>query len=858
MKVRLCLDRVAYTEKRKAKAEIQMINKRILESETEVTLKELAECVGKRGCTFSPSTYQSKKNRTKENFKEMQVVALDFDSGCLYETIKDKFVKYDLPFVFSYSTLSSTQEYPKYRILLCHIVPIKDHRIASFLLEMLKRMFLEADRSCFETARIFFGGRGVIEYNEKEELFHMDTLIYQYQRYEYERNAHNFGRDQKMMAKRFHIGLMHENLFDIQILDEKSEEFRGKPIEYIIELPQISSKIVFYGVPTPLHQYNMCSNHVKHLEKVGESRICQSCRLWKDFREGVQLEHQMRFLLATNILYIKGMKKRFLHYIETYYHTKKKWEFDLRYMKAHAYHPQGCENCIYHDTCDHDINLVQTLSGRRRILSSDKKERYVSIEEGYEQMENALRTALACRDDGIHLIKAQTGLGKTHAYETLIRQKGRAGEPPILVAVPLVRLKNEIANRLGEHVVETVSLDDLVMPSVLREKVQILYNRGLHKEAKRTIREYADTLEESNIKIQYKEYLDFGPIVESAQNHIIMTHVQFLQFLKIKPEWFTKYQVIIDEDILYTMLRNTDSISAADVETALSAGLIPASKVQEIKKLLGAQEEIYLKSRSGCPYITKEEQDRYQIEGNLNGFLNAGSYHKAGDKIDYYAPYRLPKQKLIVMSATLEEQIYREFFKGRNIVMHETDKMEYKGHLYQYTYHSMSRRNLYEIIQCDQRTDFIEDLKDAVRDWDYGICFKEYEKQFGKNGMHFGNVTGIDKYKGKNGLIIGTPHLTESCYKLIACYMGIQVEKLEIRKRKVEFKGYSFFLMSYENEVLRNLQLYMISSELEQAIGRSRLLRTGATVYLFSNFPCEQAHLYQKDYLSKDKIVLDF
>ena len=41
----------------------------------------------------------------------------------------------------------------------------------------------------------------------------------------------------------------------------------------------------------------------------------------------------------------------------------------------------------------------------------------------------------------------------------------------------------------------------------------------------------------------------------------------------------------------------------------------------------------------------------------------------------------------------------------------------------------------------------------------------------------------------------------------------------------------------YNNEELRNIQLSMIESELIQAVGRSRTLRTDATVQLYSSFP---------------------
>ena len=52
---------------------------------------------------------------------------------------------------------------------------------------------------------------------------------------------------------------------------------------------------------------------------------------------------------------------------------------------------------------------------------------------------------------------------------------------------------------------------------------------------------------------------------------------------------------------------------------------------------------------------------------------------------------------------------------------------------------------------------------------------------------------------------------------------------------------------------MQNLQLFFIESELEQAIGRARLLNEECTVYVFSNYPCQQAELRQNPYLNLDE-----
>lgn len=102
-------------------------------------------------------------------------------------------------------------------------------------------------------------------------------------------------------------------------------------------------------------------------------------------------------------------------------------------------------------------------------------------------------------------------------------------------------------------------------------------------------------------------------------------------------------------------------------------------------------------------------------------------------------------------------------------------------------------------------------------------------------------------------MIIGTPHLSENTYKLIGVYLNCSLSGnvATIKRRRIQRNGFEFYFMTYGEPVLKTIQLYMIESELEQCIGRTRLLRENAVVYVFSNYPCNQAELKTEDYLEK-------
>lgn len=129
------------------------------------------------------------------------------------------------------------------------------------------------------------------------------------------------------------------------------------------------------------------------------------------------------------------------------------------------------------------------------------------------------------------------------------------------------------------------------------------------------------------------------------------------------------------------------------------------------------------------------------------------------------------------------------------------------------------------------------------------ITFMKYEAELGDTELHFGNAEGIDRLSGENVIVVGTPHLSEFVYKLIGYHLGMEIQTDVLAMRRIQYKDYEFNFMTYKNEALRNLQTFFIGKELEQCIGRARLLRNDCTVLVLSNFPCEQAELIQDDYL---------
>ena len=89
---------------------------------------------------------------------------------------------------------------------------------------------------------------------------------------------------------------------------------------------------------------------------------------------------------------------------------------------------------------------------------------------------------------------------------------------------------------------------------------------------------------------------------------------------------------------------------------------------------------------------------------------------------------------------------------------------------------------------------------------------------------------------GHDIAVVGTPHMAEQVYKFIAYRMSGNLS-YTAHYIPIVYNGFRFWFYTYDDELLRQIQLWLIQSELEQAVGRARLLRNDCTVYLFSDFP---------------------
>lgn len=858
MKAYISLDSKGYDKK--PLKEIGSIKRRVSSGWQEIALETLADRMGNKGYAAVPGRMVD--GISAQNCKAMQIFMLDFDHGIGFDEIKCRCDRKGIPIAFAYQTYSSSEKEEKFRIAFVCEHLVEDTFIIKIIIAMLHKIFPECDAACKNVDRMYFGGKKLI-FLDKNAHFALVQLLFPF--YEALDTGNNFKRNSTNFCKKHNIlmfndrPVMGERSIVEPILLKYDENWDSLIIHTIGEHTNSSFFIV---ESDKLHPSIKC----RQKQKCINCKESYGCQLLNDFNSGEKLEHMQRFAIMTNLMAIKGGIKHFFEVLNRYYsqEVEEKWVKSLNYMKG--YLPQRCSErfCPYYEKCENAGTIVATLALDRKIYR--EKETYYSIEQANRKMVDNLYEAFECSGDGIHLISAQTGLGKTKSYIDLIVDNP---EQKFIVAVPTIRLKEEVAKRLfsaglyKDEIFITKSVQgNCFFPLSMQKRISEAHNQGIHNITGKVVKEYYNTIKEDRGKAAVaEECLQILDGIKAVKNErvIVTTHAFFMN---IDTDFLKGYTIVIDEDILQLhILNRTASVSVSCLERLKKTDNPTYSAIAS--QMLVAKENKYQKIQ---PYSFVNPLSEEQIgelectpDDNVNDIPFAGSFVKLCDNrtgemvVKYFCPIKLPKAKYIIMSATLNYLIYQKYFGDTmKVYQYHEWKAEYEGELVQYTYHSLGRRDLFNkeaVFSFARNIAGADDLEI--------ITFKKYDaseerKKLNSAELHYGNAIGVNNLSGKTLGIIGTPFKVPEAYKLIACFLGADVnQKIDERPkvRRVEYKNRSFLITTYGEPLLREIQLYAIESELEQCIGRARLLRNNCKVYLFSCFPCEQAKIHIQNYL---------
>lgn len=836
------LDEQEFTEKPRNEM-IGIISNRITRKRVKISLKEFRHYVGEKGVTFTRALFKGK--RVTDSFEEQVLFAVDIDGGLSYQEFMKRSENYGiLPFLV-YDTFSATSEQEKFRAVYLMETVIEKKNLAELFNVMLIKVFPESDRSCKDVTRMFFGGKRIKYFNE-DNILRIENLVKACQ-CEMEKDHKNYRRNIEKLAGDYGIACkggciqIYRKDTDL-IMDEKIPQSADILGGMVVEYGSIKKKEKIKKEVEGKREKNDSENRLNFpILRIDKDKMPAYCPLYRDHLDE-HLHHNLKFLLATNLQYIKGGKSLFMAGIEEETESRKNWEMEWKQIKSYGYKPQSCMKggCPYEKKCNVD-SLYSKLTWK--IIPLRKKVPYITLEDAQNELRQYLYEAVEAKDRGIHLIKAQTALGKTQAYCELASEKS---DQAFMFVVPTLDLQDEIVKRLeaaGSHCIKTISciekIKELNLP--IYNELIMLYDSGQGDKVKGRIQEYmesnADELSEITIE-EVKRCLNQQEKLDGTCN-VVTTHKMFLNLpLKI----LEQYEIIVDEDIMMSVIKDNGSVSRKKITEALDAGIFSGEAEKRLKMLQNLEPEKAVKLE---PLRISELSDKNMERfGDLVVLLGSQVfyYEENTQDIRYFNPMEIPKVKTIVLSATLNEKIWKDFCKNRRVRMNEVGTVRYRGKLIQFTYYSMSR-------ECIRKLDG-QKVKEVIKEITgvpegQIITFKKFMDE---SEIHFGKTEGFDKLKGKNLAIIGTPHYIVALYKMVGKYLDYDTSKKLCRQR-VENSNYSFKLMTFSDAEMRNLQMYILEAELEQAVGRARLLRYNATVWVFSNFPLRQAEINQEDYL---------
>lgn len=479
------------------------------------------------------------------------------------------------------------------------------------------------------------------------------------------------------------------------------------------------------------------------------------------------------------------------------------------------------------------------------------------------------------------IVKAPAGLGKSTAY---IEYGLAEGQRSKVIAVPTIDLKKQIYNDCAvkyglDNFMQTPDLPKF-KDKEIKETIDTYYKMGLHSSVKRFLHNKKKELEEkknlqSDEKIDLSNityYLEQNKLVNKFEGTVVTTQDRLFYFSE---EFFKNHDIIIDEDILERVLKITKismkdllsfhckdndlyskfyhrimQITNADYERTTQ--LIDDNKVTENKVSKEVKEDVY-DFDIMCVFEAKAFWKYNPSQEAMEFFKEARGKEKAPkevtlpnstDEIYFLEIKPLPQYDTILLSATVEENFYKRLFWDFDIEVLNVGDVKLLGKIKQFPESSCSR---YDLDNHEGKFEEIRKKYPQIPD-EAVITFKKYNTT--EEALNFGKTEGQNKLEGRDLLIIGTPHCNEAVYKLFAYALDNYAKdysKEKIRYQEVEYNNCRFWFNTYDDPFLREIQMWLINSELEQAVGRARLLRNGCTVYLYSSFPMKQAEFFYDD-----------
>ena len=763
---------------------------------------------------------------SERDWKSQQILALDFDSGITPDEVIWRCRINSLNPNIIYTTYSDTNEKRKFRVLFVLDTEQKDYKVMKWAQRGLMKLFPESDAACKDLCRMYYPGKSII--------FRIDEL-----------------NDSEWVINYLHAQVANGDRFYEKFEFEVDEDVKR---------------------PDKINNFNW------------DNAISEIKILNKFFNERVRMSYDILVGLITNAQYIYGGEKKILDRmseinrlggglyfpdgtrgVETY---PKSYFIGLRNIKRYNYLPKSLSNFspFEEDWEWRNILEVKFKKGKIEIL---KQQNMISLANAEILLKKSFLMAKANKpfsieysgpdmitgeslpyvkeldplfnllpENPIYIFKVTTGAGKSQAF---------IGERDSLIALPFHGLKSEMSSRmLVEHKVtpKAPEFSDIRIEITISE----LREAGLYNEVGNIIKSISrGNLKINGVQIPLKEsdkeaaklYLIINEDCRADKTTVLTTHTRAINDLNsFKHDFY-----IFDED----PLNNIVNIDTFTLDFTKFDGTEWESFVKPIEThLRNLTENCVLKMPR---FVKPSGFDKFCASVGMSKFIKLLSseivYKNDKDKSKINFCVRkdfLPNKKIFIMSATAPVPIYKALFGDRVIVVDITN-IKPMGVIEQWTKRSFSQSGMadYNMKVYGELFSNIEGSK--------VITHLSHSKKFSskymslsdgktRHGFYFGNCSGGDALNGYNISVVGTPNKPEFVYLFLADLIGLpnSIDQ-NLYDRVVDWNDFRFRFYTYEDPILRDIQLSLIESELLQAAGRSRFLRNRNITKIFSSLP---------------------
>lgn len=154
------------------------------------------------------------------------------------------------------------------------------------------------------------------------------------------------------------------------------------------------------------------------------------------------------------------------------YHERD-WRPILNTIIDMNYKPMSCNKCPYVKNCPHYKNMICTVNAGYCGIRPLEIKNYCTIEESEESLKENFAKAVESQNQGIKILKAQTGLGKTHTCLNYIKNS----PDRFLLVVPTHRLIREIMENAQNMGIEFCTMPELKgFSKELTDEIQHIYD----------------------------------------------------------------------------------------------------------------------------------------------------------------------------------------------------------------------------------------------------------------------------------------------------------------------------------------------------------------------------------------------